>query len=455
MKTVKRVSESLLLGSALEFQRDRLGLMMRVARECGEMGAFRVGPLRIIQVNSARLTEALLTEHDSMLSVGALGRLFVPVLGEESPLALDGEPHMRFRRASAPAFQPKRLIRYTQPMAEFADQFQRGLQDGATLNVEAAMVQLSRNIIAKTFFDESVEGEGVDVFSAAVDEVVAYLARMTARPVPIPLSWPLESNRRVRAAIEVLQSRLKQLIQQGREAGVDRGDFLSMLLMFRDSHGNGLSELQLQSYAMTTYFGGYVTIANTLAWLWLTLGAHPEIRTKLEQEAEAVLRGRLPTHEDLPKLPYALRVIKETLRLYPPLFLFGREPAGDLEVSGYPLRKGQVLLFSPYVLHRDPELFPEPERFEPDRFLPEKEKALPRGAYIPFGWGAHACIGQRFAMMEMHLAVAHLAQHLTFESLPGARTRPLALAVLKPDSANMVVRRRNGASTLSGARGVG
>jgi cytochrome P450 len=215
-----------------------------------------------------------------------------------------------------------------------------------------------------------------------------------------------------------------------------------MLLLAQDEEGGTLNDEQVLDHTLTMYIAGHETSAKALTWAAVMLAEHPQVAARLRQEVDSVLQGRKPSQADLVRLPYTLQVLKETLRVRGPSYVNGRTPVEDIELFGYHLRKDEYILLSPYTLHRDPSVFPDPERFDPDRFLPENEKRLPRGAFLPFGAGPHVCIGAQFAMLEMHLILAHLAQHVEFSIVPGQNIRPVPMMVLQPSSAQVVVRRR-------------
>ena len=185
-----------------------------------------------------------------------------------------------------------------------------------------------------------------------------------------------------------------------------------------------MTDEQIADEALILFAAGHETTATALTWVWYLLTTHPDIYTKVQQEIDSVLKGRTPTYSDLAQLPYTLQVFKETMRLYPPAYTLIRFALHDLNIDGYPVRKGQAVLTSPYLLHHKAEYFPNPEAFDPERFTPENEKKLPRLAYMPFGAGPRICIGNHFAMMEGHLLLATLAQRVTFELVPGQQVIP-------------------------------
>jgi cytochrome P450 len=206
-----------------------------------------------------------------------------------------------------------------------------------------------------------------------------------------------------------------------------------MLLHARDEDdGSFMTDKQVRDEAMTIFLAGHETIAVALTWTWYLLAQHPEIYALLRNEVDSVLRGRSPTFADLPNLPYTLQVLKESMRLYPPAYGYARQATQPVTIGEYDLPAGTLVLISPYAMHRRPDYFPNPERFDPTRFTPEAEQRLPRYAYIPFGGGPRICIGNHFALMESHLVLATLAQRVTFDLIPGQHIEPEPIVTLRP-----------------------
>jgi cytochrome P450 len=196
-----------------------------------------------------------------------------------------------------------------------------------------------------------------------------------------------------------------------------------MLLAARDDDaegdGNKLNSEELRDQVLTLFLAGYETVANALTWTWLLLGQNPDAEGRLHSELDAVLAGRLPNLEDMPRLEYTAMVLSESMRLYPPAWAMGREVLEDVSIGPYHLRKGTMVFFSQYIIHRDPRWFPDPETFRPERFTPEAKAARPRFAYFPFGGGGRQCIGESFAWMEATLALATMAQGWRLQLMPG------------------------------------
>jgi cytochrome P450 len=209
------------------------------------------------------------------------------------------------------------------------------------------------------------------------------------------------------------------IIVQHRANKTDSGDLLSMLMSPRDEDGSRMSDKQLRDEVLTFLIAGHETTALALTWTWHLLAQHPEIEKNLHEELDRVLGGRVPEFSDLPALTYTERVIKESMRLYPPAWSLARTVISDFELRGYCIPAGANVVMSQWIMHRNPTYFPDPEKFDPDRWLPADSQKLPRFAYFPFGGGPRQCIGSSFAMMEAMLLVATIAQSFRVHSVPG------------------------------------
>jgi cytochrome P450 len=251
---------------------------------------------------------------------------------------------------------------------------------------------------------------------------------------PILERLPLPSTRRLNAARERLDRTVYRMIDERRKSGRDGGDLLSMLLSATDSEGDGtgMNDLQLRDEAMTIFLAGHETTANALAWTWYLLGQHPEVEARLHAELDAQLDGRPPTMADVKRLPYTEHVIAESMRLFPPAWGIGRLAGEDVEIGGYRILKGELCFVSQWVMHRDARFFPDPQRFEPDRWEPEIVAARPKFAYFPFGAGPRICIGEGFAWMEAILVLATIAQEWRLRLVPNQRVLPQPRITLRP-----------------------
>jgi cytochrome P450 len=304
---------------------------------------------------------------------------------------------------------------------------------GATYDISREMNRLTLAIVAKTLFSADVSSEA-DEIGAALSEVLG-LFEMVLTPFS---EWieklPLPSVRRFGRARDRLDQTIYRIIAEHRAAGRDTGDLLSMLLMAQDEEGSGsggMDDRQVRDEAMTLFLAGHETTANALTWTWYLLSQNPAAEAKFHAEIDRVLGGRAPSIEDLPNLKYVEMVFSESMRLYPPAWGIGRRPVTEYRIGDYAIPSTAIIIMSPFVVHRDPRWYPEPERFDPDRWLPENAALRPKFSYFPFGGGARVCIGERFAWMEGVLLLAVLGQKWRLRLVPGHPVETRALITLR------------------------
>ena len=339
-------------------------------------------------------------------------------------VSANGEEHKRHRRLTQPAFHIRRIDAYAGTMVDYTTAMLDEWRDGQEMDVADAMSALTMLIVARTLFgaDRVAMKATAERISAAIHVLQAAANQEFQAPLLLPEWLPTAMNRKRRAARQVLYETIDHLIAQRRAQGdaADSGDLLSMLLLSHDEAGDRMSDDEVRDQLVTLFVAGHETTSNALTWTWYLLSQHPAEEARLHAELEAVLGGRPPALADLPHLSYTLRVIKEAMRLYPPAWVVNvRRAAADTMLGPYAVRQGDSLWLSPFVMHRRPAFFPDPERFDPDRWTPERERALPKFAYMPFGGGPRVCIGNGFALMEAHLIVAAVAQCYRLRLRPG------------------------------------
>jgi cytochrome P450 len=421
-----------LLGHLLQFRRDRFGLAVSIGKEERDLVSMRMGFFSILMASSGKMAHEILVEKaDAFVKSRGLSVFARPLLGD-GLLTSEHDVHKRQRRMMAPVFAHKRIASYGDVMVEKTLASAARLEDGREIDLADEMMRLTLEIVGKALFDAELAGD-----ASAVGEALTFSMRQMmdgmVRLVPTPPVVPTPGNLRLRHAVKRLDEIVYGMIRERRASGVDHGDMLGMLLATRDADdGTGLTDREVRDQAMTILLAGHETTANALAWTFYLLGQNPEIRQKVEHEVDTVLEGRAATMADLPKLPYALQVVKEAMRLYPPAYMIGRRATRELTIGESRVPKNQVVIVNVIGIHRRPEAFPDPERFDPDRFTPEREKALPPHAYMPFGAGPRICIGNHFALMEGQLVLASLAQKLRFELLSKAPVETDPLVTLRP-----------------------
>jgi len=342
-------------------------------------------------------------------------------------LTSDGAFWKRQRKLAAPALHAKRIASYGQTMVDLTVKMLDGWQDGARLDIAHEMTNLTMLIVAKTLFnvDTSRDAERV---GAAVEVV-----QSVAGPAPLIPAWvPTPSELRKRHARHELDEIIYRLIAEWREKGVDNGDLLSMLLLAEDDDGAHMTDEQARDEIVTLFLAGHETTANTLNWTWTLLAQNPDVAAKLHAELDTVLGGQPPTLADLERLTYTDWVVKESMRIYPPAWIVGREAIEDVEINGYFVPKGSQVNLVFYFAHHDPRWWDEPEAFRPERFSPENEATFNKRAYTPFGGGPRVCIGNSFAMMEARLLLATIAQRYRLSLAPGQTVAMNPMITLNP-----------------------
>jgi cytochrome P450 len=421
-----RLRGNLLLGSLLDFRRDRIEFSHRVARR-GDLVETRMGLWPLTMVSSPALAhEVLVEKNDAFVKSAGLAIFARPLLGD-GLLTSEHEEHKKQRRMMAPLFAHKRIAGYADVMAERAENWAESLGRAGRADVADAMMRLTLEIVGKTLFDTELGGDADDVGDSVTEAMRAMMDAMI-RLVPLPPAVPTRGNLRLRRAVQRLDEVVYRLIRERRRSGVDRGDLLGMLIATRhEDDGSALSDREVRDQAMTLMLAGHETTANALAWTIYLLGRNPDARERVEREIDAVLGGRRPTAADLPSLPLALQALKEAMRLYPPAYTIGRQATRPLTIGRARIPKGRVVLVNIAGIHRRADLFPDPERFDLDRLTGENEKKLPPMAYMPFGGGPRVCIGNHFATMEGHILLVTLMQHVRveLESQREAETEPL------------------------------
>lgn len=341
-------------------------------------------------------------------------------------LTSEGDFWRRQRRLMQPAFHRQRIAGYGSRIVEMTEQMLVSWKHGQVRDIHADMMELTLNIISKTVFDVDVTGMAHTI-DAALNVLMEDFTQRLSSPILflVPASAPLPANLRVRAAVQQLDALIYRIINERRLSGEDHGDLLSMLLHAQDEDdGSQMSDTQLRDEVFTLMLAGHETTALALSWAWYLLAQNPVVEIRLYEELQHVLDGRIPTMDDLPNLKYTETVILETMRLYPPSWLIGREALEPFMLGSYDVPMGTTLFMSQWVTHRNPQYFEQPKEFRPERWADGLAKRIPKYAYFPFGGGPRLCIGNHFAMMEAILALATIAQRFQFRLVEGY---PIAL----------------------------
>jgi cytochrome P450 len=426
-----------LLGHISAMRRDMLGLQLRTLRECGDIAKLRTAASQVVMVSSPAYAHEVLTErHEDWEKSQLLTVLIRPIVGD-GILSSQGSRHKRRRSIVVPAFQANRIARYHDAIVRETDRALDRLKPGTRVDFGAEMMQLTLEIVGATLFNTKVSGDVAAVGQAvtAGSEAVIDILRS---PLALPPTRFTAAGRKLLRAGSDLDNVVYRILRERRASGEDPGDVLSMLLAARDADtGEGLSDVELRDEVMTLFLAGHETTANALTWSLALLSQHPEVATRLKQEVD-VLEGRAPRFEDLAKLPYAMAVFKEVMRLYPPAYIVGRKSLTETRVGRHKLPRAQVTFVNIYGIHRRADLFPEPDAFKPERFLDGAEKRWPKGAYLPFGGGPRICVGNHFALMEGQLVLARLAQRFELAGSVDRMPEAEPLVTLRPKDSVMM-----------------
>lgn len=424
-----------LVGHLPAVLRDITGCLLRAVQTHGPLVRLRVGGGAMTLVAHPEDLRHILQEKSRRYVRGRTVDLIRPMLGNGLPLS-DGEFWLRQRRTMQPAFARPRIAAMVPAMTRVIRRHLDPLRDGDELRAHDLMMRITRDVIVETMFSDSLDD--IDALDDALGTIERYVARYAFLPLRVPLWLPTPDNRGFRRALETLDRAVYGLIDRRRAApppdDAPARDLLDALLRARDPEtGRGMSPTELRDEVMNIFYAGHETTANLLTWTALMLTRHPEVEDRLRAEVDAVLGGREAEVADVPRLGYTSAVLRETLRLYPAAWIFAREAAEDDRLRGHAVARGTRLLIVPYATHRLPAYWPDPERFDPERFLRDPSLGLGGArnfAYLPFGAGPHVCIGNHLALTEAALVLAGLHQRGRLRALRPELARPRAAATL-------------------------
>ena len=420
-----------LFGNLREFSRDRLGALTRWQRQYGDLVWARFGPRSILFLNHPDLVEEVLVAQNRRFIKHYRLRSSRRTLGK-GLLTSEGDFWRTQRKLAQPAFHRDRITAYADVMIQYTERMLVSWKDGQTRDVQADMMRLTLEIVARTLFAAEIGSDSAGA-SAAMETLMHTWMKRMGRLIPVPAWVPTPSNLIVERAARRLDEIILTIIAQRRRSGEDRGDLLSMLLHAQDEDsGRRMTDDQLRDEAMTLFMAGHETTANTLAWVWYLLANHPESEAMLHTELDAVLGDRPPTIADLPRLKYTGLVVTEALRIYPTVWMVGRENIEPVELGGYTIPAGTTIFMPQWTIHRDPRWFDEPESFRPERWALGLQEQIHRYAYFPFGGGPRICIGNNFALMESALLLATIARRFRLRLAPDAVVTPLPSMTLRP-----------------------
>lgn len=358
--------------------------------------------------------------------------------------------HRRQRRLLQPAFKRDRLAKYAAVMERQIGALVGSWQPGAIIEVSSELRSFMLAVVARTLFVREEAPELVEEVQRSMPVIFSGIAWRMFLPFKPLWKLPLPGNRRFDRAFTQIRTLASNIVATYRQSGVDHGDLLSTLLAARDEDtGKGMTAKEIGDQIVTLLVGGVEAPSTVLSWAFHLLGQNPEVERQMHAEVDRVLMGRMASFDDIPELDYTQRVLTETLRLYSPAWLLTRRTTADTELGGHQIARGTTILFSSYLMHRNPDFFPDPERFDPDRWLPDRAKSVPRFAMLPFGGGSRKCIGDAFGMTVDTLALASLAARWRLRPIPGRKLRPRAETTLNPGVMPMRVEARCPLGTAS------
>jgi cytochrome P450 len=360
-----------------------------------------------------------------------LRHILGPLLGD-GLLISEGEFWRRQRRIAAPAFHSRRIADFVATMVSCTEAtLARWRGTTEPFDIAAEMMALTLNIVSRTMFSTDVSGD-VEAVRRLTDIVVA-LKPSTTDLLGLPEWFRRRRPKGYQRAITEFEALVSRFLAERRTTGIERGDLLSMLLSARDPESSeGMSNKQLRDEILTIFLAGHETTANALSWTWYLLAQHPDAEARLHDELDRVLGARMPNAADVAELKWTRMVIEESLRLYPPAHTISRTAIAEDRIGGVRVPPGALITISIYVTHRNPNLWPEPERFDPERFAPAAIGQRHRFAYLPFGGGPRICIGNGFAMTEAQVVLATIAQRYRVRLAPGHVVQPIGLITLRP-----------------------
>ncbi len=395
-----------------------LQFMAEMTQDYGNVCGFRVGWENVCIINDPLLVDEVLTSRASeFYRTKSQKRLFGRIVGN-GLIVSDGEHWQRHRRLAQPAFHQRQLATYFEDMAKVARQHVERWPSDQSFNVETALTRLTLEIVAVTLLGLQPP-QDIEKLSTALADSQGAAVRLMKLGVKLPEWLPTPGNLQLKRSVEVMDSLVLPVIADKRRqlaAGSETGtDLLSMLISAMDSEDpkRRLSDEELRDEVVTMFLAGHDTTANLLTWTMYLLCKNPTTWVRLQREIDDVFRGEEPSADKLRNLKFTYMVLKEVMRLYPPVYLILREPVKDLTLGTFQLKMGQMVMLCPWLLHRDERYFEDAETFNPDRFTADLLAIVPPGTYIPFGEGPHQCIGRNFAVMEALLVLVTIAQKAT------------------------------------------
>lgn len=419
-------------GAVSHLRRDPVRALYAWFQQLGDLYQFSVGPERHVIVSSPERIEQILKGNYNDWQKNAFYDPLKLMLGS-GLLTSEGQKWHSFRRLAQPAFHRQRLAGYVTDIARTTQQHLDNWGPGSRpVDVSHEFMSLTLTVIARLMFGADLRTD-VQVVGTSLATMLDYVQLRTSTAFKLPLSWPTPHNRRARRAVGRCHDIIDRIVAQRHAIETPSNDLLELLMSARDKDtGAGLTDTELRDQAITILMAGHETTALTLAWCVELLARHPDVQRVLEREVTRVLGDRLPTFDDVSQLSYTGAVINETLRLYPPIWYFGRQPVKGTWIGDIPAPRWLNVGISPYIVHRHPAHWVDPETFRPERFLETSAKERHPFAFIPFGGGPRSCIGDQVALLEAKVILAMLVQRSSIELFDERQNDPKSQVTLRP-----------------------
>jgi len=423
------------LAAGRRIRADPLGYVTELFREHGDVVCLGMGPIDAWMLNHPDAVKHVLLDNNQNYTKGPLIGRVKALLGE-GLFTSEGDFWRRQRRLAQPAFHRERIAGFAQTMIRCAterlDRWTPAVERGEPIDVGGEMNALALTIVGETLFGRDLSGEAAPA-GRALAVGLRVLAHRAMSYVALPMWVPTPTHRAFREAAATLDTLVYDIIDARRNADDTGSDLLGMLMAARDEDtGERMSRTQLRDEVMTFLLAGHETTAVALAWTWYLLARNPDVAERARAEVVAALGDRAPTLADLPQIPLARMVVEEAMRLYPPVWGIGRETIAADRIGDWTIPPRTLVNLSPWVTHRHPAFWEDPDRFDPERFRPGVERTRPRFAYFPFSGGPRLCIGEQFALMEMQLVVALVLQRWRLTLLEDRTIEPEPTLTLRP-----------------------
>jgi cytochrome P450 len=426
---------SFVMGNLGAFADDPIQMILDLQREYGDVARQRLGPYLVHTVTHPDGVRHVLQGNYKNYVRGKFYENFKLFFGE-GLLTTDGEYWLRHRRMAQPLFHRSVVEECTDTATAaidgMLDRWEGASARGESVELVAEMMQVSLSILGRVVFNMDFSGYSHVISPSVLVGLKSMMPQGNLNDF-IPSWVPTPYTRRVARAQNALRDVMQKVISEHAVGGEGTIDLITLLQSAKDQDtGQPLTDEEVHDEVMTVFMAGHETSGNGMAWTLYAVAQHPEVRKRLEAEVDEVLGGRTPTLEDLPRLTYSRMVVDESLRVYPPIWGYTRDPVADDEIDGYFIPGGSTIFMSPYVTHRHPDFWDNPEAFDPERFTPERAASIPPCAYFPFGQGSRKCIGFHLALLQMHLATAMVAQRFRVHAVPGHQVAYGRMVALRP-----------------------